>query len=115
MVDAPRHAETLSLARRAIRHLAAAPDQTRRPRRRTEDADQDPPALERSRSEDLCPAPRSPAASHHLRNGAAAPEFHRSPINLQRLPDPHRETRRSGIDPPCPGATATTKTRAIQI
>jgi hypothetical protein len=30
MVDAPRHAETLRLARRAVRHLAAAPDQARR-------------------------------------------------------------------------------------
>jgi hypothetical protein len=36
MVDAPRHAQTLGLARHAVRHLEAAPDQTRRLRRRAE-------------------------------------------------------------------------------
>jgi hypothetical protein len=33
----------------------------------------------------------------------------------RRLPDHHRQTRRGGIDSPCPAATTTTQTRAIQI
>src|ERR1700731_3308776 len=70
MVDAPRHAQTLGVARHAVRHLAAAPGQTRRPRRRTENPSQDPPADQRPRSGDLRHAARPPAASRHLRAGA---------------------------------------------
>ena len=70
MVDAPRHAQTLGVAGHAVRHLAAAPGQTRRPRRRTENPSQDPPAVQRPRSGDLRHAARPPAASRHLRAGA---------------------------------------------
>src|SRR6516165_10516812 len=79
VVNAPRHAQTLSLARHAIRHLAAALGQTRRPRRRAENPAQDPPAVERPRPGNLRHAPRPPAASHRLTEGACAPEPARFP------------------------------------
>src|SRR6516165_6177951 len=70
VVDAPPHAQTLDLARHAVRHLAIAPDQTRRPRHRAENPDQDPPAVERPQSSDLRRAPRPSAASRYLKAGA---------------------------------------------
>ena len=73
VVDAPPDAAALRLARHAVRHLAAAPVETRRPRRRTEKAGQDPPAIERPRSSDLRHAARPPAPPDHLKTGACAP------------------------------------------
>jgi hypothetical protein len=69
--------KTLSLAGRAVRHLAAAPHQARRPRRRAENPAQDPPPVKRPRSGDLRHAPRPLAAPRHLIDGAYAPEFAR--------------------------------------
>jgi len=73
VVDAPRHAQTLDLARHAVRHSAIAPHQTRRPRRRAENPNQDPPAVKRPRSGDLRHHPRPPAAPGHLKTGAWCP------------------------------------------
>jgi hypothetical protein len=61
------------------------------PRRRAEDPDQSPPAVERARSGDLRHDPRPAAPSRHLINRAGAPE-RAPPINLHRLPDPDRQT-----------------------
>src|SRR5207248_889967 len=80
MVDAPRHAQTFDLARHAVRHLAAAPDQTRRTRRRAENPAEDPPAVERSRPGDLRHAPRPPTAPCHLRAGAFCPQNSSAPL-----------------------------------
>src|SRR5262249_49558359 len=96
MLDAPGHAETLRMARRPIRHLAAAPDQARRPRRRVQDPDQDPPAVKRSRSDDLQLTPRAPAAPRHLPAGAFAPDIRRSPPPSSAYPIPTDKTRRGG-------------------
>src|SRR5438477_2563678 len=73
MVDAPADAQSLGLARYAVRHSATAPHQDRRPRRRTEKADQDPPAIEHTRSGDLWHHPQPPAAPDHLNPGHGAP------------------------------------------
>src|SRR5579859_7593401 len=92
MVAAPGDAAALLLARHGVQHLAAAPDQNRRPRRRVENAGQNPPAVERPRSGDLRHAAQPPAAPGHLKTGAGAPP----PLpsrNLQPRPDLHRRIR----------------------
>jgi hypothetical protein len=87
LVDAPADAQRLGLARHAVRHSAAAPHQNRRPRRRTEKADQDPPAVEHPRSGGLRHRSQPPAAPSHLKPGMV-PRRPTPAFNPQRLPDP---------------------------
>ncbi len=70
VVDAPPHAQTLDLARHAVRHLAMAPDQTRRPRHRVQNPGEIDPPLSAPEQADLRYAPRPFAASRYLNAGA---------------------------------------------
>jgi hypothetical protein len=108
VVNAPRDAQTLGLAGHAVRHLAAAPDQTCRARHRTENPNQNPPAVQRPRSGDLRHAARTPAASRHLRAGAWCPRNRPPFFNLSADPNPENipaaaaailHARRAGVQP----------------
>ncbi len=78
-------AEAFDVACRAVRHVAPAPHQTRSPRRRDEDDDQDSSADIMSRSGYFASRARPHPAPRHLRNGAAPPRTSnpsRQPANL---------------------------------
>src|SRR5437764_2422066 len=113
MVDAPADAQSLGLARYAVRHSATAPHQDRRPRRRTEKADQDPPAIEHTRSGDLWHHPQPPAAPDHLNTGAWCPAALLLLFNPQRQPVPHIKPATAASTPHARPRPAATKRRAI--
>src|SRR5580704_13908812 len=73
VVAAPADAAALLVARHAVRHPTVTLDQDRRAGCRTEEADQDPPAVERPRPEHLPSRPQPLAAPGHLTHGACAP------------------------------------------
>ena len=95
-----------------VRQLATARHQDRRPRRRAENPDKDPSAVECPRSEDLPPRPRPPAPPGHLKNGAACPA-EPFPANRQHLPDnPILQNPVEGPRRALPHLTAATTARA---
>src|SRR5208282_5881796 len=103
-------AETLDVARRPVRHLAPAPHQDRRPRRR--DEDDDPRALA-----DLVPGagysalrPGTHTAPRHLSDGARGPRtIHNPSFNPQTpsdqnpgpKPEPNRRVQTRPKSPKC--------------
>src|SRR5438874_8886819 len=99
MVDAPADAQSLGLARYAVRHSAAAPDQDRRPRRRTEKADQDPPAFEHPRSGGLRHRPQPPATPGHLKTGARCPAAPLLPSTPSAYPLQTNKPAAAGLTP----------------
>src|SRR5438270_11157327 len=110
MVDAPADAQSLGLARYAVRHSATAPHQDRRPRRRTEKADQDPPAVEHPRSGGLRHRSQPPAAPSHLKTRAWCPAATLLPSTPSAYPIQTKQTRDGGNDPPSRPLSATTET-----
>src|SRR6516225_8923668 len=109
MVNAPRHAQTFDLARHAVRHSAAAPDQNRRPRRRAENPAQDPPAVERPRPGDLRHAPRPPTTPRHLRAGAFAPKTRPPPLQPTAPTQSRPDKPAAAATIPMPAAAIATK------
>ena len=84
VVAAQPDAEALHLARRAVRHLAAAPGEARHPRRRAEDPRHAASAERLTRQGHPAPRARTPAAARLLSNGADAPTEPQNP----NPPDP---------------------------
>ena len=84
------NAETFDVARRPVRHIAPAPDQDRRPRRRDEDDDPGALADVMPRAGYFALRSRTHTAPRHLKDGACAtPNFQTRPVNPQTLSAPN--------------------------
>jgi hypothetical protein len=79
VVAAPPDAGAVVLARRPVRHAAAAPAEARRPRRHLEDQGAGPPAQRLSGPGHPAACPRTHAAPGHLNPGAMSPRPSPSP------------------------------------
>src|SRR5690349_13029393 len=115
MVNAPRHAQTLGVAGHAVRHLAAAPNQTRRPCRRTENPSQDTPAVQRPRSGDLSPCCSTACRVWSPETRGVMPLSPPLPATFSADPFPDNQPAAAGSNNPCRPLTTATKPRTLRF
>src|SRR3954463_8205477 len=106
-------AQTLAVARGAVRHLAPPPDQDRRARGRAEDDDPASPADGLPRPSHPAGRSRADAASGHMTDGGDTPPIQNQPHQPANLtdPTPRPESNPTPTTPKPPLTTPPAQTR----